>query len=162
MKWANARPATAIIWLATGPALALTAAGGNAQTADDPRGAWHLVQIKCPADNGGVLETRRRNELGDTQIVHVTYRDGVAIFYSLQDFGTRAFYLDYDVQFDVGTQTEEGVRKTVHGDSFARRMAIVLVSPAANKDLAHNCLSDPAERSAARAEVEANRRMFGL
>jgi hypothetical protein len=133
--------------LAAGYVFALTIAGANAQT--DPRNEWHAVQVKCPAANGGVLETLKQRELGEahTQVIQVRYQNGSAINFKIQNPGSSS------PTISVNLLTED--------DPNARNFANLFLDRA-EKDLRHFCLSEGEERIAADKEIAENRRKFGI
>jgi hypothetical protein len=125
----------------------LLSAVAHAQT--DPRKEWHAVQVKCPADNGDVLETLKHRELGEvlTQLIQVRYQNGSAINVTIENPGSSA------PRISVNLVTE---------DRAGARWYANLVLGWAEKDLRHFCLSQGDERIAAEKEITENRRKFGI
>jgi len=136
------------LMLAAGCLFALTIVGAHAET-DPRRTGWYLVQIKCPADNDGVLETLKRSNLKENQVIRIRYRNGAAVRFSISNPGMPNINL-----IDVDLRSE---RMSKSDQAFAD-----FFLPDAAKALRHHCLSEPAERQAARAELEANRRKYGF
>jgi len=141
--------------------VAVSVASGSAQGSNER--TLLLVEIKCPVDNKDMLESIRRNALGERQEFTVEYKNGKAshvIISKVQPksepdrwFGWNFLTNDFLTQEDAQKNPDSRKGSETIADIFRDR---------ADRELRRYCLSGPDERKKALDEIVANRKKLGL